>query len=75
MTRDVVIVGGGIAGLSAAWRLDKKGFQSLRVTLCCKDQRRKYFRLHRRFDPYQDAMYVVADEVSEDRAAPLRACG
>jgi PAS domain S-box-containing protein len=63
------------AGELVAALLDKKGFQSLRVTLCCKDQRRKSFRLHRRFDPYQDAMYVVADEVSEDRAAPLRACG
>jgi len=52
------------AGELVAALLDKKGFQSLRVTLCCKDQRRKSFRLHRRFDPYQDAMYVVADEVS-----------
>lgn len=48
--------------------LDEKNVQSLlQVTLRCKDERRKYFRFHRRFDPYGDAIYVIADEVS---AAP-----
>src|SRR5262249_13959050 len=27
VTKPVIIVGGGIAGLSAAWRLDKRGFR------------------------------------------------
>lgn len=49
--------------------------QSLDITLRCKDERRKRFRLHKRFDPYQDAMYVVADELPAGRAAPLRAYG
>jgi hypothetical protein len=53
-----------VAGEVVAALLDKKDVASLRVTLRCKDQRRKSFRFHRRFDPYQDAMYVVADEVS-----------
>jgi hypothetical protein len=61
------------AGELVAALLDKKDFQSLEVTLCCKDERRKSFRFHRRFDPYQDAMYVVADELPAERAAPIRA--
>ena len=52
------------AGEIVAALVDKKDVRSLRVTLRCKDQRRKCFRFHRRFDPYSDAMYVVADEVS-----------
>jgi len=57
------------AGEVVAALLDRQDAQSLRVTLRCKDQRRKSFRFYRRFDPYQDTMYVVADEVS-DRATP-----
>lgn len=53
--------------------LDRKDVRSLDVTLRCKDQRRKFFRFHRRFDPYGDTMYVVADEVAEAPAAPFRA--
>jgi len=53
--------------------LDQKGTHSLEVTLRCKDQGRKYFRFHRRFDPYQEAVYVVADELAEERVAPLMA--
>ena len=63
------------AGEIVAALLNKKDVQSLQVTLRCKDERRKFFRFHRRFDPYQDAIYVVADEVSKDSAGPLRACG
>jgi PAS domain S-box-containing protein len=54
--------------------LDENDVQSvLQVTLRCKDERRKSFRFHRRFDPYGDAIYVVADEVSENLAAPAQA--
>lgn len=63
------------AGQVVAALLDNKDAQPLDVPLRCKDERRKCFRFHRRFDPYQDAMYVVADEVPEDRFAPLRAYG
>ena len=34
------------------------------VTLRCKDERRKCFRLHRRFDLYDNATFVLADELS-----------
>lgn len=53
--------------------LDPQDAQALDITLRCKDERRKRFRLHRRFDPYQDAMYVVADDLHESRLAPARA--
>jgi len=43
--------------------LGEKDVQPLEVTLRCKDERRKCFRLHRRFDPYDHAMFVLADEV------------
>ena len=35
----------------------------MEVTLRCKDERRKSFRLHRRLDPYDNAVFVLADEV------------
>jgi hypothetical protein len=34
------------------------------VTLRCKDERRKSFRLHSRHDPYDDTVFVLADEVA-----------
>jgi hypothetical protein len=35
----------------------------MEVTLRCKDERRKSFRFHRRLDPYDHAVFVLADEV------------
>ena len=55
------------AGELVAALLNKKDVRPLEVTLRCKDKRRKSFRFHRRFDPYQEAMYVVADEVAVAR--------
>jgi PAS domain-containing protein len=55
--------------------LDEEDGGPLQVTLRCKDERRKCFRLYRRFDPSAQAVYVLADEVSEERPEPLRACG
>jgi hypothetical protein len=43
--------------------LDERDTHPLEVTLRCKDQRRKCFRLHRRFDPYDHATFVLADEM------------
>jgi PAS domain-containing protein len=43
--------------------LGEKDAKPLEVTLRCKDERRKSFRLHRRFDAYDHAMFVLADEV------------
>jgi hypothetical protein len=63
------------AGELVAALLDEKDAQPLDVTLRCKDEQPKRFRFYRRFDPYQDAMYVVADELPEGRPAQLRAYG
>jgi len=60
------------AGELVAALLDEKDVQPLDVTLRCKDERRKCFRFHRRFDPYEKAMFVVADELLEDQLEPLR---
>jgi PAS domain-containing protein len=65
----------GAAGKFVAALLDEEDIRPLEVTLRCKDERRKCFRLYRRFDPYMQAVYVLADEVSEERPEPLRACG
>lgn len=53
--------------------LDEENVQSLDVTLRCKDQRRRCFRFHRRFDPHGESMFVVADELPEERPEPR--CG
>jgi hypothetical protein len=64
------------AGRVVAALLDDEDAQPLDVTLRCKDERRKCFRFHRRFDAYQDATYVVADELPEGhRVAPRPAYG
>jgi PAS domain-containing protein len=55
--------------------LDEEDVQPLEITLRCKDERRKCFRLYRRFDPYEQAVFVVADEVAEERSEPARAYG
>jgi PAS domain-containing protein len=61
------------AGRAVNALLDREDAQPLDITLRCKDEQRKHFRFHRRFDPYQDAMYIVADELPAGRATPLRA--
>jgi len=61
------------AGRVVSALLDHEDAQPLDITLRCKDEQRKRFRFHRRFDPYQDAMYVVADELPAGRATPRRA--
>jgi len=53
------------AGEVVAALLDEKDVQPLEVTLRCKDERRKRFRFHRRFDAYEEAMFVVADELPQ----------
>ncbi|HET7297462.1 MAG TPA: PAS domain-containing protein [Burkholderiales bacterium] len=42
--------------------------QPLDVTLRCKDERRKFFRLHRRFDPYDRTVTLLADELPQQPA-------
>lgn len=57
--------------------LNIKDVAPLDVALRCKNSRRKYFRFHRRFDAYQNTVYVVADERpeegSEEPLAPIKA--
>jgi hypothetical protein len=43
--------------------LDESDDQPLEVTLRCKDRQAKSFRLHRRYDPYEQAMFILADEL------------
>ena len=51
--------------------LDERGTQPLEVTLRCKDERRKCFRLYRRFDPYDRTVILLADELPQ-RPAKVR---
>jgi PAS domain-containing protein len=44
--------------------LDPNAAEPLDVTLRCKDERRKCVRFHRRFDPHEETVYLVAEEVS-----------
>jgi hypothetical protein len=64
----------GARGMVAAL-FDDVDERPLDVSLRCKDERRKSFRLHRRFDAYEQALFVVADELLQERAAPRRAYG
>jgi hypothetical protein len=59
------------AGQLVAALLEVKDGPPLDVTLRCKDERRKSFRLHRRFDPYDKATFVGADELIEQRLEAL----
>ena len=51
------------AGWVSGALLDGDDTRPLDITLRCKDERRKRFRFHRRFDPYQETMYFVVDEL------------
>lgn len=61
--KDVV---GALLGASEA--------QTLEVSLRCINNRRKRFTLYRRFDAYEDAVFVVADELVEERLRTSAAC-
>jgi hypothetical protein len=52
------------AGDIVAALLDTSAAEPLEVTLRCKDEGRKRLRLHRRFDPHDDAVFLVAEELS-----------
>lgn len=44
--------------------LDTGAAEPLDVPLRCKDGRRKCLRLHRRFDPHDGGVFLVAEELS-----------
>lgn len=46
--------------------VDKQDLGPLEVTLGCKDEPRKRFRVYRRFDHYDEVAFLVADETTED---------
>ena len=48
--------------------------QPLDISLRCKNERRKRYRLYRRFDAYEEAVFVVADELPEERAGAPTLC-
>jgi hypothetical protein len=47
--------------------LGEQDAEPMVVTLQCKDERCKSFRFYRLFDAYEKAMFVVADDMVEER--------
>jgi hypothetical protein len=47
--------------------LGESEVEPLEVTLRCKNERRKRYRLYRRYDAYEEAVFLVADELVEER--------
>jgi hypothetical protein len=66
--RELLALESGAAGEVVAALLDTDAAAPLDVTVRCKDDGRKCLRLHRRFDPYGEAMFLVAEEVPAVRA-------
>ena len=46
----------------------------LEVILRCKHGQRKRFRLYRRFDTYEEAVFVLAEEIVDRRVKPRPVC-
>lgn len=63
--QDLMELGSPVPGDVVAVLLDDGHLEEpIEVVLCCKGERRKRYRLHRRFDDYGGAMFLVADELS-----------
>lgn len=62
--RELMALGAPAAHELLAALLDEDDARPLDVTLRCKDRRRKVFRFHRRVDPYGEAIFVLAEELS-----------
>ena len=45
--------------------LDERDSAPVLLTLHCRNGQAKRLRLHRRFDPYQRAVYLLGEEMSE----------
>ena len=65
---ELMVLEHGAAGAVLTGLFDEEDAYPLEVTLRCKDQRRKCFRFYRRFDAYDQTVFVVADEVSAEPA-------
>jgi hypothetical protein len=61
--RELMPVEPHAAGEVVAGLLDTRADAPLDVLLRCKDERRKYFRFHRRFDERAQTIFLVADEL------------
>ena len=59
-----------LAAIAAAI-LDHENMQPFELTLRCRDGKPKRLRLHRRFDPHERKMYIVAEEALERAAAAI----
>lgn len=62
--RELIVLEKSTTAAVVAELLDTSAATPLEVTLRCKDELRKSFRLHRRFDPHGEAIFIVADELS-----------
>lgn len=49
--------------------LDEVNLEPVNLDLRCRDGRIKGLKLHRRFDPHERRMYIVADETLDNYAA------
>ena len=52
--------------------LDRRNMEPVELTLRCRDGKPKRLRLHRRFDPYEHKMFIVAEEIPAARNADSR---
>jgi hypothetical protein len=71
--RELMPLGKPAASELVACLLAEEHARPVDITLRCKDRRPKCFRLHRRIDAYEKAIFVLADELVEDRVEPRRA--
>lgn len=53
-----------LMALEHAERFDPSALEPFDVSLRYKDEGRKRLRLHRRFDPYEQAVFLIAEELS-----------
>lgn len=45
--------------------LDHENMAPVELTVRCRDGKEKHLRLHRRFDPYEHKMFIVAEETHQ----------
>ena len=71
--RDLMQLASPVAGEVLSLLVDQAAPQPLEVKLLCKDKRLRSFRLHRQFDAYDEALFMVVEELAQETAEPRRA--